>query len=130
MSAKRWLDAQVKIDPIKNQSVAVIGYGIQGRAQANNMKDSGINVVIGLRKDGKTWKLAEQDGHKVIGISEVCIWRRYHPYFDSGHGTGRYGLKYIAPYMTEGNALSFSTERNSLEMDSPPENCGCDHGSP
>jgi ketol-acid reductoisomerase len=108
MSAKRWLDAQVKIDPIKNQSVAVIGYGIQGRAQASNMKDSGINVVIGLRKDGKTWKLAEQDGHKVIGISEAVAGADIiHILIPDMEQADTYS-KYIAPYMTEGNALSFS----------------------
>ncbi|MGI0016405.1 MAG: ketol-acid reductoisomerase, partial [Nitrososphaera sp.] len=41
MPARKWLDDQVELDPIKNQTVAVIGYGIQGRAQASNMKDSG-----------------------------------------------------------------------------------------
>jgi len=108
MSAKRWLDAQVKIDPIKNQSVAVIGYGIQGRAQASNMKDSGIDVVIGLRKDGKTWKLAEQDGHKVIGISEAVAGADIiHILIPDMEQADTYS-KYIAPHMTEGNALSFS----------------------
>jgi ketol-acid reductoisomerase len=108
MSAKRWLDAQVKIDPIKNQSVAVIGYGIQGRAQASNMKDSGINVVIGLRKDGKTWKLAQQDGHKVMGISEAVAGADIvHILIPDMEQADTYS-KYIAPYMTEGNALSFS----------------------
>ena len=56
MPAKKWLDSQVDMDTIRNQTVAVIGYGIQGRAQASNMKDSGIDVVVGLRKGGKTWK--------------------------------------------------------------------------
>jgi len=54
MSAKKWLDQQVEIDPIRNQKVGVIGYGIQGRAQAGNMKDSGIDVIVGLRKGGKS----------------------------------------------------------------------------
>ena len=45
--AKIWKDDDVSLDPIKNQTIAVIGYGIQGNAQSNNMKDSGLNVIIG-----------------------------------------------------------------------------------
>lgn len=72
MAAKKWLDNQVSLDPLKNQTVAVIGYGIQGRAQASNMKDSGLNVIVGLRKGGKTWKQAESEGHKVMEVAEAA----------------------------------------------------------
>jgi ketol-acid reductoisomerase len=72
MPAKKWLDDQVKLEPIKDQTIAVIGYGIQGRAQASNMKDSGLDVVVGLRKGGKTWGQAESDGHKVIEVAEAA----------------------------------------------------------
>jgi ketol-acid reductoisomerase len=50
MPAKKWLEDQVSLTPIKNQTIAVIGYGIQGRAQASNMVDSGLSVIVGLRK--------------------------------------------------------------------------------
>lgn len=50
-------------DILKNEVVAVIGYGVQGPAQAFNMKDNGINVIIGQREDGKkTWNKAVADG--------------------------------------------------------------------
>src|SRR2546427_10092242 len=46
-----------------NETVAVLGYGVQGRGQALNMKDNGVNVIIGLRDKGGTgWDLATQDG--------------------------------------------------------------------
>src|SRR5215475_14107180 len=46
-----------------NEVVAVLGYGVQGRGQSLNMKDNGVNVVIGLRESkGKSWDLAVQDG--------------------------------------------------------------------
>jgi ketol-acid reductoisomerase len=108
MSAKRWLDSQVEIGPIRNQTVGVIGYGIQGRAQGCNMKDSGIDVIIGLRKDGKSWKLAEQDGHKVMGLSEAAACADIvHVLIPDMEQADTY-IKHIAPYLTEGKALSFS----------------------
>ena len=50
MTAKKWFDNDVSLEQLKSKTIAVIGYGIQGRAQANNMKDSGLNVLIGLYK--------------------------------------------------------------------------------
>ncbi|HYV34890.1 MAG TPA: ketol-acid reductoisomerase, partial [Gemmataceae bacterium] len=45
------------------ETVAILGYGVQGRGQSLNMKDNGVNVIIGLRdKKGKGWDLAQQDG--------------------------------------------------------------------
>ena len=70
--AKKWHDNEVSLDAIKDQTIAVIGYGIQGRAQASNMKDSGMNVIIGLRKNGKTWNVAENDGHKVMEVTKAA----------------------------------------------------------
>ena len=55
MVVRKWLDKDVSLDPIKDLTIAVLGYGIQGFAQAWNMKDSGINVIVGLRKGGKSW---------------------------------------------------------------------------
>ncbi len=70
MVAKRWLDDEVSLDPIKDLTIAVLGYGIQGSAQACNMKDSGINVIVGLRPGGRSWSNAEKDGHTVMSVAE------------------------------------------------------------
>jgi ketol-acid reductoisomerase len=108
MPAKRWLDNQVKIDPIKKQTIAVIGYGIQGRAQASNMKDSGLEVVVGLRKGGKTWKQAESDGHKVVEVSEAAkAGDIIHILIPDMEQAETY-KKEIAKHLTEGKALCFS----------------------
>ena len=69
---QKWNDDDVKLDILKDQSIAVIGYGIQGRAQANNLKDSGLNVIVGLRKGGSSWKIAEDDGQVVMEISDAA----------------------------------------------------------
>jgi ketol-acid reductoisomerase len=55
---------------LKGKKVAVIGYGSQGHAHAQNMRDSGVEVIIGLRK-GKSWEKAEQDGFKVYSVAEA-----------------------------------------------------------
>jgi ketol-acid reductoisomerase len=47
---------------LKGARIAVLGYGSQGRAHALNLKDSGLQVVVGLRKSGSSWKRAKRDG--------------------------------------------------------------------
>jgi len=59
---KVYLDKDVDLSTLKDQTVSVIGYGSQGRAQALNMRDSGVNVIVGLRPDGNSWKKAAADG--------------------------------------------------------------------
>ena len=50
--ARMWHDDDVSLGPIKGETIAVIGYGIQGAAQASNLRDSGLKVVVGLRVGG------------------------------------------------------------------------------
>ncbi|HSG04816.1 MAG TPA: ketol-acid reductoisomerase, partial [Nitrospiria bacterium] len=56
---------------LKNKTVAIIGYGSQGHAHANNLKDSGVNVLVGLREGG-SWKKAERAGFKVLSPAEAA----------------------------------------------------------
>jgi len=70
--AKIWKDKDVSLDPIKNEIIAVIGYGIQGNAQANNLRDSGLNVIVGLNKEGQSWKKAQENRHKVMSVADAC----------------------------------------------------------
>ncbi len=108
MPAKKWLDNQVSLAPIQNQTIAVIGYGIQGRAQASNMVDSGLNVIVGLRKGGKTWKKAEEESHKVMEVAEAARTADIiHILIPDMEQADTY-LKEISPHVTEGKTLSFS----------------------
>ena len=55
-------ESDVDISCLRDQKIAVLGYGSQGRAHALNLKDSGFNVVVGLRRNGASWPVAEADG--------------------------------------------------------------------
>jgi ketol-acid reductoisomerase len=69
--AKFYYDEDADLSILKNKLIAVIGYGNQGRAQALNMRDSGLNVIIGNIKDSY-WELAEADGFEVYSIKEAA----------------------------------------------------------
>jgi ketol-acid reductoisomerase len=105
---KKWADNDVTLDSIKNQTIAVIGYGIQGNAQANNLKDSGLNVVVGLRKGGSSWKIAEADGQNVMEVKKaVRIADIIHILIPDMEQAVAYKNE-ISPYLTENKALCFS----------------------
>src|SRR5438445_13629829 len=70
--SRMWHDEQLSLGPIRDQTIAVIGYGIQGAAQASNMRDSGLKVVVGLRKGGKRWGVAAKEGHKVLELADAA----------------------------------------------------------
>jgi ketol-acid reductoisomerase len=69
---KIYYEDDASLSPLEGETVAVIGYGSQGRAHALNLSDSGIDVVVGLRKDSKSWEIAEADGVRVTGMHEAC----------------------------------------------------------
>ncbi len=56
---------------MKGKKIAVLGFGSQGHAQALNLKDSGLDVIIGLYKGSKSWKKAEDYGFKVYEVAEA-----------------------------------------------------------
>ncbi|MDQ3131400.1 MAG: ketol-acid reductoisomerase [Acidobacteriota bacterium] len=63
---KVYYDKDADAQLIKNKRVAVIGYGSQGHAHANNLKDSGADVIVGLPQNSKSWAKAEAAGHEVM----------------------------------------------------------------
>ena len=106
--AKIWKDDDVSLDPLKNQTIAVIGYGIQGNAQSNNMKDSGLNVIIGLKEGGNSWKKAQNDGHKVMSVSQACKEADIIHVLIPDMIQSKIYKEEIEPNLSDGNALSFS----------------------
>jgi ketol-acid reductoisomerase len=68
---KMYWESDANKKALEGKKVAVLGYGSQGRAQALNLRDSGINVVLGLRAGSPTWKQAEGDGWKPEPVADA-----------------------------------------------------------
>ena len=66
---KVYYDKDADLSLIKGKQVSIIGYGSQGHAHALNLKESGVNVTVGLRKNGASWKKAEAAGLKVAEVA-------------------------------------------------------------
>ena len=71
MSLNIYYDKDCDLNIIKNKKVAMIGFGSQGHAHALNLRDSGVDVVVGLRKGSKSWEKAEKQGFKVLPVAEA-----------------------------------------------------------
>jgi ketol-acid reductoisomerase len=93
------------------ETVAVLGYGVQGRGQSLNMKDNGVSVIIGLRSGGPSWELAQQDGwapgKTLFSLEEAAARGSIVQYLlsDAGQKEQWPALK---PHLTSGKALYFS----------------------
>jgi len=69
---KVYKDGDVELDVLKDKVIAVLGYGSQGHAHALNLRDSGLNVVVGVRKGGKSFERAKKDGFEPVSVREAC----------------------------------------------------------
>ncbi|MDP1956543.1 MAG: ketol-acid reductoisomerase, partial [Rhodocyclaceae bacterium] len=68
---KVYYDKDADLSLIKGRKVTIVGYGSQGHAHAQNLKDSGVKVTVGLRKDGVSWAKAEKAGLKVEEVAKA-----------------------------------------------------------
>ncbi len=105
---KVYYDADARLELLAGKTVAVIGYGSQGHAQAQNLNDSGVSVVVGLRPGSPSQARAEADGLRVLPVPEAAaagdIIQILVP---DEHQAVLYKTD-IAPHLTAGKALMFS----------------------
>ncbi|WP_457608545.1 ketol-acid reductoisomerase [Nitratifractor sp.] len=71
MALNVYYDKDCDINLIKSKTVAMIGFGSQGHAHAENLRDSGVNVVVGLKPGGSSWKKAEAKNFEVLTVAEA-----------------------------------------------------------
>ena len=98
-------DANIKI--LKGKKIAIIGYGSQGHAHALNLKDSGMDVVVGLPEGSKSRKKAEADGLKVLSTAEAAKAGDIVMILIPDELQGDVYKKDIGPGLKKGNALAF-----------------------
>jgi len=98
-------DADLK--NLSDKRIAILGYGSQGHAQAQNLKDSGLDVIIGLRK-GRSWDQAQKDGFNVMSVQEAVKKGDIVQVLLPDERQAAVYAAEIEPHLEEGNALSFS----------------------
>ncbi len=105
--AKAYYDKDANLGAINKKTVAIIGYGAQGRAQALNLRDSGIKVVVAELKKSPNYKLAVKDGFKPTTAVEAAKRADIIHMLAQDH-VQAVVYQQIKPYLKKGSALSFS----------------------
>lgn len=107
---------------LDGKKIAIIGYGSQGHAHALNLKESGSDVVVGLRP-GKSWDKAVEDGHEVVTVREAAAKADLIMILLPDEGQPKVYKESIEPELTEGKALVFAHGFNvHFNQIQPPAN--------
>jgi ketol-acid reductoisomerase len=106
--AKIYYDGDANLDILKGKRIAVIGYGSQGHAHAQNLRDSGLDVVVGLRRKSKSWKKAESDGLEVKEIAEAVKESEVIMFLVPDNNQPDVFHKSIEDHLNEGDMLMFA----------------------
>ncbi len=106
--AQRYYEKDGSLAPLQDKTVAIIGYGSQGHAHALNLRDSGLNVVVGLYHGSKSWQKAEAAGLRVLTTAEAAKAADVIMILVSDHIQADLYNSEIAPAMTPGKTLMFA----------------------
>jgi ketol-acid reductoisomerase len=106
--AKIFYQQDCDLNLLKGKTVAIIGYGSQGHAHALNLKDSGVDVVVGLYEGSKSKAKAEAQGLKVLSVSEATKAADLIMILIPDEKQAALYKSDIAPYLTEGKTLMFA----------------------
>ena len=104
----RYYDKDADLNIIKGMKVTIIGYGSQGHAQANNLKDSGVDVVVGLRPGSASEKKATDSGLTVKSIEEATAWADLVMVLAPDEFQAKIYTDNIEPNLKQGATLAFS----------------------
>ncbi|MFZ8943502.1 MAG: ketol-acid reductoisomerase [Methylophilaceae bacterium] len=105
---KRYYDKDADLNIIKNMKVAVIGYGSQGHAHANNLKDSGVDVTVGLRESSASAAKASGAGLNVKSVEEATAWADLIMILAPDEFQAELYTKSIEPNLKQNTTLAFA----------------------
>lgn len=121
--AEIFYDDSCDLSVLKDKTIAVLGYGSQGHAQAQNMRDSGLKVIIGLRSGSKSEPIAKEDGFEVYTPAEACQKADIIQILAPDTLQKKIYDEAIAPSLKDGDALVFSHGFNiHYDLIQPPAN--------
>ena len=101
-------DADIDLSRVHSAKVAIIGYGSQGFAHANNLRDSGVQVAVGLRPDSASVAKAKDAGILVLPTEEAAAWADVVMMLIPDHLQGEVYREAIAPNLGSGKTLMFA----------------------
>lgn len=106
--AKIYYDKDADLNVLKDKKIAIIGYGIQGRGQALNLRDSGINVIVSELDGTKNYQQAKDDGFEPVEVKEAAKKCDIIQILTQDHVQAAVYKKSIRKYLKSGKALVFS----------------------
>ena len=107
MAVTVYYDKDCDLSIIKSKKVAMIGFGSQGHAHAENLRDSGVEVVVGLRPNGSSAKKAEAKGFKVLSVAEATKYADVIMILTPDELQSEIFANEIEPNLSEGKAIAF-----------------------
>src|ERR1051326_1869019 len=105
---RRFYEKDGNLEHLSGRTVAIIGYGSQGHAHALNLRDSGLDVVVGLYAGSKSWSKAEAAGLKVMTTADAAKAADVIMILVADQIQGDLYNNEVAPHMTEGKTLMFA----------------------
>jgi len=105
---KRFYEKDGNLARLQGKTIAIVGYGSQGHAHALNLRDSGLNVVVGLHSGSKSRSKAEAAGLKVLSVADAAKAADVVMILMPDHVQGDVYRKEIAPHMSKGKTLMFA----------------------
>jgi len=106
--AKVYYDKDAKLSYLKHKTIAIVGYGAQGRSQALNLRDSGLKVIVSELKGTANYKQAVKDKFKPVSAEEAAKKGDFIQILTQDHVQGVVYEKFIKKHLTKGKALVFS----------------------